>query len=332
MAEDRSLRWGLLSTARINRRLIPAIRAARRGTLRAVASRDRTRAMEFAARWDIPRAYGRYQELLADPDIDVVYISLPNHLHEEWAIRAAEAGKHVLCEKPLALTATGVDAMTAAAWQNRVVLQEAFAYQFHPQTRKVRELVRDGALGQIRAMRAGFSFPLNHPGDYRLDPARGGGSMWDMGCYAVSFFHFVLDARPTEAMAWQQLGATGVDLSFAGQLRFLPDVVTQFFCSIETAAHREFSILGTEGFLRLDQPWLHDVGKSASIFLERHDAERRAIVFEAVEPYRCQVEGMAAAVLDDARPTVSLASSRANVTTIETLFESARSGRPVAFS
>ncbi len=328
---DRPLRWGLLSTARINCRLIPAIRSARRGELCAVASRDRTRAMKFAERWDIPLAYGRYQELLADPDIDVVYISLPNHLHEEWAIKAAEAGKHILCEKPLALTTTEVDAMTAAAWQNRVVLQEAFAYQFHPQTRKVRELVQDGTLGQVRAMRAGFSFPLSNSEDYRLDPARGGGSLWDIGCYAISFFRFILEAEPTEVMGWQQLGTSGVDVSFAGQLRFSPDVIAQFFCSIATAAHREFSILGTEGLLRLDQPWLHEVGKSASIFVERlGDIENRAVVFEEVEPYRCQVEGMAAAVLDGASPTVSLASSRANVTVIESLFECARSGRPVA--
>ncbi len=328
---DRALRWGVLSTARINQRLIPAIRSARRGKLCAVASRDHTRAMEFANRWAIPRAYGRYQELLADPEIDVVYIPLPNHLHEEWAIKAAEAGKHILCEKPLALTTTEVDAMTAAAWQNRVVLQEAFAYQFHPQTHKVRELVQEGTLGQVRAMRAGISFPLDNPGDYRLDPAKGGGSLWDIGCYAVSSFRFILDAEPTEVMGWQQLGTSGVDVSFAGHLRFPHDVFAQFFCSIGSAAHGEFSILGSEGFLRLDQPWLHDVGESASILVERvGNAGNREVVFEEVEPYRCQVEGMATAVLDEARPTVSLASSRGNVTTIETLFESARRGRPVS--
>jgi xylose dehydrogenase (NAD/NADP) len=326
---DRALRWGLLSTARINSSLIPAIRAAQRSKLCAVASRDHETALEFARQWDIPRAYGRYQELLADPDIDAVYIPLPNHLHEEWTIRAAEAGKHVLCEKPLALSVASVDAMSAAAWQNRVVLQEAFAYQFHPQTHNVRRLVQDGAIGQVRALRAEFSFLLSKTDDYRLDREMGGGALWDVGCYPVSLFRVVLDAEPLEASGWQWAGPTGVDLGFAGQLRFPQDVFAQFFCSLGSTSHREFSISGSQGRIRLDHPWLHNLGESATIFVDRSGDENSTLDFHDVQPYRCQVEGMAAAVLDEAGPTVSLAHSRGNVTTIEALLESARIGRSI---
>lgn len=328
---DRSLHWGLLSTASINQRLIPAIRAAPRNKLCAVASRDHTRAQEFAQRWHIPRAYGRYQELLADADIDAIYIALPNHLHEEWTIKAAEAGKHILCEKPLSLTVAAVDTMSAAAWQNRVVLQEAFAYQFHPQTRKVRELVRDGTIGQVRTLRAEFSFLLSKTDNYRLHPEMGGGALWDLGCYPVSFFRLALDAEPVEATGWEWTGPTGVDLGFAGQLRFPQDVFAQFFCSLGSTRHLEFSISASQGRIRLDHPWLHNLGESATIFVERSgDAGSSTIDFHDVQPYRCQVEGMAAAVLDEASPAVSLAHSHGNVTTIEALFESARSGRSVA--
>lgn len=329
MAET-SLRWGLLGTARINQRLIPAIRAAGRSELIAVASRESLRAAAFAAEWNIPRAYGRYQELLADPEIDAVYIPLPNHLHEEWTIKAAEAGKHVLCEKPLALTAEAVDAMTAAAWQNRVVLQEAFAYRFHPQTKKVRELVQSGTIGQVRALRSDFSLVLDNPGDYRLVPEMGGGSLWDIGCYPVSFFRFVLDAEPVEVVGWKWTGSEAVDMAFAGQLRFPQDVFAQFFCSFGCARHLTFSVSGSQGRISLDNPWLHRVGDSASILIERLDAETETIRYECVEPYRCQVEGMVTAVLDEANPDVSPASSRGNVATIQALLEADCRGKPVS--
>ncbi len=177
------LRWGLLGTARINRMVIPPLRASAGNRLLAVASRDLARATGYAKEWGIERAHGAYEALLADPEIDAVYIPLPNHLHAEWTIRAARAGKHVLCEKPLALTVAEVDAMGAAARESGVVLAEAFMYRHHPQTLKVKELVDAGAIGPVRFVRGTFSFPLTRPDDVRLRPEWGGGCLWDVGCY-----------------------------------------------------------------------------------------------------------------------------------------------------
>src|SRR5438034_443307 len=162
------LRWGLLGTARINRALIPAIRAAARSRLIGVASRDPARADAYAREWEIPRAFGSYERMLADPDIDVVYVSLPNHLHVEWACAAARRGKHVLCEKPLALDEAGVDQIVAAAAEGGVVVAEAFMYRHHAQTREVQRLVDDRAIGELRFIRGSFSFPLSREHDVRL--------------------------------------------------------------------------------------------------------------------------------------------------------------------
>ena len=179
----KKLRWGLLSTARINRAVIPPIRSSLRSELKAVASRDVVKAKEYARGWHIPHAYGSYEELLADENIDVIYNPLPNHLHAEWSIRAAEAGKHVLCEKPLALLVEEVDRMIAAARANNVVITEAFMYKHHPQTLKVLELSRQGAIGELLLIKGAFTFNLDRPDDVRWIPEWGGGSIWDVGCY-----------------------------------------------------------------------------------------------------------------------------------------------------
>ena len=166
----RKLRWGLLSTARINRAVIPPIRGSVRSKLSAVASRDLSKAQAYAAEWHIPQAYGAYEELLADENIDAIYNSLPNHLHAEWSIRAAEAGKHVLCEKPLALSVEEVDRITAAARNHGVVIAEAFMYKHHPQTLKVLELIGQGVIGDVLLIKGAFTFKLDRPDDVRWAP------------------------------------------------------------------------------------------------------------------------------------------------------------------
>ena len=162
---DRVCRWGLLGTARINRMVIPPLRVSHGNRLLAIASRDTARATAYAREWGIERAHGSYEALLADPEIDAVYVPLPNHLHAQWTIEAARAGKHVLCEKPLALSVAEVDAMTSAAREAGVAVAEAFMYRHHPQTLKVRELVQAGAIGRVRFLRGTFSFPLSRPND-----------------------------------------------------------------------------------------------------------------------------------------------------------------------
>ncbi|HEX5942293.1 MAG TPA: Gfo/Idh/MocA family oxidoreductase, partial [Anaerolineales bacterium] len=227
MAND-VLKWGLLSTARINRALITPLRASRRNQLVAVASRTQESADNYAREWKISRAHGSYEALLADPEIDVVYISLPNHLHAPWTIKAVEAGKHVLCEKPLALSVEEVDAIQSAARRYGRVVMEAFMYRHHPQTLKVQEMVKSGSLGTLKLIRGSFSFALAREGDVRLDPAMGGGSVWDIGCYPISYARTVVGAAPLAVFGWQVIGPTGIDETFVGQMRFDHDILAQF--------------------------------------------------------------------------------------------------------
>src|SRR5215208_6647003 len=184
---NKILNWGLLSTARINNALIPPLKASKRNHLLAVASRSQGSADAYAKGKKISRAHGSYEAMLADPEIDVVYISLPNHLHAEWSIKAVAAGKHVLCEKPLALSPEEVEAIKEAARKHGRVVMEAFMYRHHPQTLKVQELVKEGSLGSLKLIRGSFSFLLAREEDVRLDPAMGGGSIWDLGCYPIGY-------------------------------------------------------------------------------------------------------------------------------------------------
>lgn len=326
---DRALRWGLISTAGINRALIPAIRASSRSELVAVASRSLDRARSYARQWGIPQAYSSYEELLAAPNVDVVYNPLPNSLHSEWTERAAEAGKHILCEKPLAVTMAEVDRMIEAAGRNRVVLFEAYMYRHHPQTLKVQELVAQGTVGQVRLVHAVFSYTLNRPGDVRLDPNLGGGSLWDVGCYPVSFAQAVMRTAPAEVFAWQNLGDSGVDMTFAGQMRFADGVLAQFDSSFQAAFRARAEVIGSEGTLIVDHPWKPGIDGPAGIRLRRGDGEE-ALDVEDVDPYLCEVQAMERCVLEGGDPILPLSHSRQIMATLTALYESARTGRPVA--
>jgi len=326
----RPLRWGLICTARINRSVIPAIRASERAELVAVASRDLAQAQDYARRWDIPKAHGSYQALLNDPEVDVIYNALPNNLHCEWTVKAAEAGKHILCEKPLALTVEEVDRMIEAARRNRVVLLEAFMYRYHPQTLKAQELVRQGAIGDLRLIRAVFSYTLDRPGDVRLDPALGGGSLWDVGCYPVSFARAIVGSDPVEVFGWQVLGDSGVDMDFAGQMRFADGTLAQFDSSFQAVFRWGAEVIGSQGMLVLDNPWKPGAAREpVGIRLLRDGGEERVSV-EGVNAYLCEVEAMADCILDGAQPILSLSDSRGNVATLNALYQSARMGRAVS--
>ena len=268
---DKVLNWGLLSTARINRALITPLRASKRNQLLAVASRTQESADRYAREWKIPRAHGSYEALLADPEIDVIYNSLPNHLHAEWTIKAVEAGKHVLCEKPLALSVDEVDAIQEAARKHGRVVAEAFMYRHHPQTLKVQEIVKSGSLGTLKLIRGSFSFVLSREGDVRLDPAMGGGSIWDVGCYPISYARTVVGENPLEVFGWQVTGPTGIDETFVGQMRFDNDVHAQFDCSFVIPFHAFMEIVGSEGTLNIPKPF--KPGLDEKIYL--HAAIRR---------------------------------------------------------
>lgn len=323
------LRWGLLSTARINQAIIPVLRDSKRNQLLAVASRAERRAASYAKEWGIPRAFGSYEELLEDAEIDVVYNSLPNHLHCEWTVKAAQAGKHVLCEKPLALTVQEVDAMAAAAESAGVVITEAFMYRHHPQTIQVQELIESGALGELQLVSGSFSFKLTRKEDIRLIPEVGGGSLWDVGCYPLHYARTIIGKEPVEAFGWQISGTSGVDEVFAGQLRFAGQVFAQFDCGFRSPFRTHIEIVGEQGSLDIPAPF--KPGQSEVITLTGAD-EVRKIKIKSGELYSGEIEDMADAILEARPPRISLADSRGNVAAILALLESAAKGQPVSIT
>jgi xylose dehydrogenase (NAD/NADP) len=323
-----ALKWGLLSTARINRRLIPAIRAAERAELVAVASRDQARGEAYAAQWGIPHVYGSYEAMLDDPEIDAVYISLPNSLHAEWTVRAARAGKHVLCEKPLAISLAECDRIMAAAQDAGVVIVEAVMYLHHPLLFKARQLVQEGTVGQLVLIRGTLAFFLDRADDVRWRPGLGGGSLWDVGSYPVSFCRWIA-GEPEQVFGWQMLSEGGVDATFAGLLRYDRGVLGVFDCGFRGQSRSEAEVVGTEGMLRLEQPY--PMAPNTRLILSRGDKEEITALPE-IDPYQCEVEALTAAVLDGAALPVPLTSSRANVATILALYESARQGKPMPVS
>ena len=321
-----TLRWGFLSTARINNALIPPLTLSKRNKLVAVASRSQEKADAYAREKKIKRAYGSYAALLADPEIDVIYNPLPNHLHAEWTIKALQAGKHVLCEKPLALSLAEVDAMAAAAAQYKRTLAEAFAYRAHPHMRKIKEILASGQLGKVKMVHGSFTFVMTTQDDIRWDPAMGGGALWDIGCYPLSFTRWVLGAEPLEVYGWQDTSPSGVDELFAGQLRFPGDIYFQLDCSFKIPSHVFMEIVGDQGTLSIPQPFNTESKKT--MYLTR-DGQISTIVVKGPDPYLAEVENLADAILLDKPPAVSLADSRSNTAAILALLESAKTGKPV---
>src|SRR5258706_3828618 len=313
------LRWGLLSTARINRLIIPAIRASARSEVTTVASRTLERAQAYAAEWKIPRARGSYQALLADPDVDVIYIGLPNSLHVEWTVRALDAGKHVLCEKPLALSVEGVDRVQAAATRASRVATEAFMYRHHPLTRAAETVVKSGRLGAVRGFRGAFTFPLTREGDVRFDPALGGGSLWDVGCYPVSYACFLAGAAPVEVFGWQQLSPTGVDLEFAGMLRFADGSTEQFDSGFIGPFRAEMEVFGTAAALRIKRPFRSD--HLSRLLLTTGD-DTETLPVDPEPAFAGEIADMHADAIDGRPPCIPLSESRRTVQTICALYDS----------
>ena len=320
------LRWGLLSTARINRLIIPAVRASARSEVTTVASRSLDTGRAYATEWKIPRVHGTYEALLDDADVDVIYIPLPNSLHVEWTIRALEAGKHVLCEKPLALTVEDVDRIAGAVARTGRVATEGFMYRHQPLTHAVEAVVGSGRLGAVRSYKGAFTFPLTREGDVRLDPALGGGSLWDVGCYPVSYSCMLAGAPPREVFGWQQTSSTGIDLEFSGMMRFADGGVAQFDCGFAGPFRAEMEVVGRDATLRIERPFRTD--ELSRLVLTVGDA-REELSFAAAPPFSGEIADMEAAVLDGRPPRVSLSESRRTIGTLRALYESARTRRAV---
>ena len=324
------VRWGLLSTARINRALIPAIRASKRGELVAVASRDLGKARAYADEWKIPRVFGSYEEMLQSGEVDALYIGLPNHLHAEWAVKALRAGKHVLCEKPFAVTVEEVDRMIAASRETGCVLAEAFMYRHHPQTKLVGEWVKSGRLGEISVVRGVLNFAMNNrEGNVRLVPEYGGGALWDVGVYPLSFAQYIMGEPPQWVSGSQLIGASGVDETFAGLLTYSGNRVAQISCSFRTPFHMSVEILGTLGRLYLTRPFTRLDGADREMIFYPADGKPQKIRVPKKETYAGEVEDMHAAILDGEPSYIRLEESRNHVRTAQALYAAANSGQTV---
>lgn len=317
-----ALRWGLLSTANINRRLIPAVRASGRGELTAVCSRSQGSADRYAKEWGIPHAFGSYQAMLDSDVVDVVYNSLPNHLHAEWSIKAMEAGKHVLCEKPFAITLDEVDRMVETAERTGCKLAEAFMYRHHPQTKIVGEWVDSGRLGEIYLVRGTFNFQMGSRDNVRLVPEWGGGCLWDVGIYPLSFAQYVMGGPPEQVSGSQWVGESGVDEHFFGQMRYSGDRVAQISSSFASPFYTSMEICGTEGRLVLNKPFT-GMEEDGRVTFYPYEGKAKEIKVPNKELYLGEVEDMNDAVLDGRPNYLTLAETRDHVRTVLALYESA---------
>ena len=320
----KAVTWGILSTANINRLVIPPAHASEKVELLAVASRDQARADEYAAEWEVPRAFGSYEALLADDEIEAVYISLPNNLHCEWSIRAVEAGKHVLCEKPMGKRAAEVEEAFDAAERAGRIVSEAFMYRHSPQTERVRQLLDEGAIGELRVVRACFSFAIFDTENIRLRTDVEGGSLMDVGCYCVSGSR-LLAGEPELVFGQQLIGPSGTDWVFTGSMRFANDVFGLFDCGTALPSRDELEAIGSEGSLFLDDPW-H--GRTPVIELRR-GGEVERIELEPVDSYRLELENVSDAIRGEAELLLGREDAVGNARAIEALFASAERGEAV---
>jgi predicted dehydrogenase len=332
------LRWGILSTARINEALIFALRNAPRSELVAVASRDLGKARAYAAAQGIPTFYGSYDELLADPNIDVVYVPLPNNMHGEWTAKAAYAGKHVLVEKPIVTTLADLDAVEAAAQENRVVVFEAFMALHAPQNRKAQEFIQQGRIGELRLINSWFTYfmPPEERNDIRLNPTLHGGSFWDVGVYPNSLAITMAGGRaPQRVWAVQDVGPTGVDVGLAGQMRFANGTVAQIYAGFRAPFVQGAQFVGNDGVIRIDVSWIpgmnsrSEPGSDTIIEVSDRAGILEKVVVPASNPWQKEVEAMEACVIDGAAPVVPLSLSREFLKSALALYESARTGNVV---
>ncbi len=320
------MKWGIISTADINRLVIPPAQESPKVDLVAVASRTQERADEYAAEWGIPRAYGSYEALLADPEIEAVYISLPNTMHAEWSIKAVEAGKHVLCEKPFTRHPEEVDAAWDAADRAGRLLSEAFMYRHNPQIARLRALIDEGAVGEVRLIRSVFSYSLYDEENIRLRTDVEGGALMDVGCYCVSGARLAAGAEPVSVFGQARYGPSGTDWVFTGSMRFPGDVLAVLDCGTALPNRDELEVVGSEGSLFLDDPW-H--AKSPVIELRRGDGVERVEV-EKRNSYRLELENIVDAAAGEAELLLGREDAMGQARALEALHSSAQSGTPVS--
>jgi len=317
------LNLGLLSTARINEALVGGARLVDEVEVVAIGSRDLERAEAQASALGVERALGSYEAVLEDADVDAVYIALPNSMHVDWSIRALEAGKHVLCEKPMARSVEPVERAFDVAERAGLVLAEGFMWRHHPQARKLVELLP--RLGELRLVHASFSFPLAGTGDLRQSGELEGGALMDVGCYCLSGARLVA-GEPVEVFGIQAGGGDGVDVRFSGVMRFEGDVLGDFDCGIDMAARHGLEVVGAEGSVFLADPW-HS--RAPVLELRGSDGSVEELRAEEIDPYACELRDLAAAVAGERDPLLGRADAVGQARAIAALYQSAASGQMV---
>ncbi len=315
------MRLGLLSTANINKAILEGAKEADAVDVVAVGSRDGAKAQAYASEHGLERAHGSYESLLEDPELDAIYISLPNGMHHEWTMKAIAAGKHVLVEKPYSRRPDEAEEAWDAAAGAGLVLMEAFMYRHHPQAALARSLVEQGSIGRLRHIRTSFSFPLHDRENVRMVAALDGGALMDVGCYTVSGAR-LLGGEPEQVFGEQVVGPTGVDVDFYGTLRFPGDVVAQFDASFTLPDRQRLEAIGEEGTLVLEAPWRADWG--GRVLLNGDPVE-----VESGNSYTFELRNFAAAVAGEAEPLLGRDDAVQQARTIDALYRSAESGEAV---
>ena len=310
--------WGILSTARINRLVLAGARKSDRVAVLAVASRDLARAESYAREEGIERAYGSYEALLADADVEAVYIPIPNSMHVEWTIRALEAGKHVLCEKPFTRHAAEAERAFEVADRAGLHVMEAFMYRHNPQTARLVQRIEEGAVGEAQRVRAAFSFTVDNPANIRLLGDLDGGALMDVGCYCVNGAR-LLAGEPDQVDGQQVIGPGGVDVRFAGTLSFPGDVTGQFECGLDLPVRDELEVVGSDGSIFLDDPW----HCRTPVIEVRREGTTERIELEPADSYQLELENLSDAIRGEATPLLGREDALGQARTIEALYRSA---------
>lgn len=320
---ESKVKWGILGCANIARgQFLPALLDCEESQLWAMASRDKPKAQAWAKEWGAEKAYGSYEELLADPLVEAVYIPLPNHLHKEWTVKALRAKKHVLCEKPMAVTVAECQEMLEVAKEEERFFMEAFMYRFHPQIETCLTWIKEGRIGEVRLVRGSFSFTLEDPENVRMQGFAGGGSLWDVGCYPIHFMNEVFGGPPQSVLAQGHFNT--VDLSMTGLLNYGQGQQGVFDCSFAMAPRSAIEVVGTKGTITIPRPWRPDRQEvTLTLTVGDQSIETR---FAAQNPYQLEIEHFQACIAGEAQPLLPGYLGQDVVTTVEACYQSARQG------
>jgi xylose dehydrogenase (NAD/NADP) len=334
MNNNKKLRWGILGAARVNERLMPAILEASNAELVAIASRRPGAAAQTLAQYGPQqqqvRCYDNLEALLDDPEVDAVYLPLSNHEHAEWTLRAIEQGKHVLCEKPMALTVADIEAIQAAALRHKVTVMEGFMYRFHPQHARVRELIQSGLIGEIRSVRSSYSFMMRPERMYRLakNVENGGGAMWDIGCYAIHSARMFFDEPAIAVTAIAKYVESGADVATSGIIDFGDGKYAHFDFSFERARRCEYEIVGTKGGVKCHNVWCMP-GDVPMISWWTEGGEPSEEWLPTANHFRLEIEHFSDCVLNGKAPALSLDDAKANCQVIVAALQSAAIGQQI---